>query len=152
MRVVRKKSGTNGARTLGLLVRGYRQALGMSQRELALKVGVQRASISFIENDRRRPSATLLHSIADVLDIEQDRLFLLARPEAKLAIRSCFGSPTIAKDAAWLSFTRDKALLARHDVKSAELCILSKIRIIGEVRHPRDLIYILTAIRRVLQS
>src|SRR5436305_6040878 len=117
MRVIRKKSGTKGARTLGLLLRGYRQALGMSQRELALKVGVQRVSISFIENDRRRPSATLLHSIADILDIKQDRLFLLARPEAKLAIRSCFGSRIIANDAAWLSFRRDRALLARHNVE-----------------------------------
>jgi transcriptional regulator with XRE-family HTH domain len=155
MRVVRisphKKSGAKGARTLGLLVRGYRQALGMNQTELALKVGIRRGSISLIENDRRPPSATLLHNIADILNIKPDRLFLLARPEAKLAMRTCFGSRT-ANDAAWLTFTRDSALLARHNVQSAELRVLSNIRIIGEVHHPRDFIYILTAIRQALQS
>ena len=123
MRVIRKKSGTKGARTLGLLLRGYRQALGMSQRELALKVGVQRVSISFIENDRRRPSATLLHSIADILDVKQDRLFLLARPEAKLAIRSCFGSRIIAHDAAWLS-----AAVARLNVAAAAKAVSAAAR------------------------
>ena len=156
MRVVRtsrhKKSEGKGESTLGLLVRGYREALGMSQTELALKVGIRRGSISLIENDRRRPSATLLRNIADILNIKPDRLFLLARPEAKLAIRRCFGSRTTANDAAWLTFTRDKALLARHNVQSAELRVLSKIRIIGEVYHPRDFIGILTAIRQTLQS
>lgn len=156
MRVVRtprhKKSDAKGARTLGLLVRGYRQALGMSQSDLALEVGVRRVSISLIENDRRRPSATLLHNIAHTLNIKPDRLFLLARPEAKLAITKCFWSHTAANDAAWLTFTRDRALLARYNVQSAELRVLSKIRIIGEVQHPRDFIYILTAIRQALQS
>src|SRR5579872_6284963 len=119
MRVVRtsrhKKFDAQGARTLGLLVRGYRQALGMSQTELAQKVGVRRLSISLIENDRRRPSATALHNIADILNVKPDRLFLLAGPEAKLAIGKCFGSRTTANKAAWLSFTRDRALLARHN-------------------------------------
>jgi putative transcriptional regulator len=147
-----KKSGAKAARPFGLLLRGYRQALGMSQTELALKVGVRRGSISLIENDRRRPSATLLHSIAAILDIKHDRLFLLAHPEAKFAVRRCFGSRTAANCTAWLTFTRDRALLARHNVQSAELNVLSKIRIIGEVHDPRDFIQILTAIRQALQS
>jgi transcriptional regulator with XRE-family HTH domain len=156
MRIVRtsryKKSDARGARTLGLLVRGNRQALGMSQTDLALKVGIRRGSLSLIEHDRRRPSATLLYNIADILNIKPERLFLLAGPEAKLAMRRCFGSRTTANEAAWLTFTRDKALLARHNVQSAELRLLSKIRIIGEVHDPRDFIYILTAIRQALQS
>jgi transcriptional regulator with XRE-family HTH domain len=124
----------------------------MSQTELALKVGVRRGSISLIENDRRRPSATLLHNIADILNIKPDRLFLLARPQAKLDIRKCFGSHTIANDAAWRPFIRDRDLLARHNVQSPELRVLRKIRIIGDVQHPRDFINILTAIRQALQS
>lgn len=113
---------------------------------------MQRGSISLIENGRRLPSATLLHNIADILDIKTESLFLLSRPEAKLLAGTGLGSHTSANNETWLAFTHDKDLLARYKVQPNELRILSKVRIIGKVQHPRDFIYILSVIRQALKS
>jgi len=136
----------------GLLVRGYRQALGLSQAELARRLGVERVSICLIENGRKRPSTTLLHHIADLLDVKTESLFLLSRPEAKLHAGARLGSRTSVNNETWLAFTHNKDLLARYNVQPNELRILSQVRIFGEVQHPRDFIFILRAIRQTLKS
>jgi putative transcriptional regulator len=140
------------ANGLGLLVRGYRQALGLSQAELARRLGVERVSISLIENGRKRPSTTLLHNIADLLDIKTESLFLLSRPEAKLHAGARLGSRTSVNKETWLAFTHDKDLLAHYNVRPNELRMLSEVRIFGGVQHPRDFIFILSVIRQTLKS
>ncbi len=146
-----KEGDSKGAKRLGLRLRGYRLALGLSQAELARRLGIRQASISLIEHGRRRPSATFLHRFADIFHIDEP-LFLLSLPEAKLTTGACLVSRASAHSAVWRAFTNDNALLARNNVQPNELRVLSKVRIIGEVRHPRDFIYILTAIRQALQS
>jgi len=145
------KSNSKGARTLGLVLRSYRQALGLSQSELARRVGVLRPSISLIETGRRRPSANLLHNLADILHVKAERLFLLSRPQSKLLTRKYLGSCTRTNKAIWRAFTRDNDLLARYHVQPHELRVLSKVRVIGELQHPRDFIVILTVIREALK-
>ena len=144
------KSDSKGARTPGLVLRSYRRALGLSQRELARRVGVPRPLISLIENGRRRASASLLHNIADILHIKAERLFLLSRPESKLPTGKYLGSCTRTNKAIWRAFTHDNDLLVRYHVQPNELRVLSKVRIIGELRHPRVFIVILTVIRETL--
>ena len=147
----RMKPDSKGARMPGLVLRSYRQAAGLSQRELARRVGVPWPLISLIENDRRRPSASLLHNIADILHIKAERLFLLSRSPSKLPTRKYLGSCTKTNKAIWRAFTHDNDLLARYQVQPNELRVLSKVRIMGELRHPRDFIVILTVIRETLK-
>ncbi len=49
--------------------------LGMTQIELAKKIGVGRMTISFWENGRTIPSYNILMSISKVLDIDFDTIF-----------------------------------------------------------------------------
>jgi transcriptional regulator with XRE-family HTH domain len=139
------------SKTLGLLVRRRRQVLGLSQAELARRLGVKPAYISVIEKDRRRPSLPLLQRMSDVLGIESQSLFLLSHPEAKLLLRARAQAGPLEGGHSWRSFSGDKALLARYNIKRLELEVLSQVRRLGEVRQPRDFLRILCAIRRALK-
>ena len=138
--------------TFGLLVREHRQALGISQAELARRLGVNPAYISIIENNLRRPSLSLLQRMSDVLGVEGQALFLLSHPEAKVLLRTPAPSPASNRDEAWRSFTGDKTLLARHNIKPQELKVLSQIKKLGEIQYSRDFVYILNAIRQALKA
>ena len=48
---------------------------GMTQDDLARRVGVRRETILFIENGKYVPSLKLAHDIAKVLEITIDELF-----------------------------------------------------------------------------
>ena len=138
--------------TLGLLVREQRHALGISQAELARRLGVQPAYICVIEKDLRRPSLSLLQRMSDVLGIESQTLFLLSHPEAKVLLHVPAPLPASKRDGAWRSFTEDKTLLARHNIRPQELKVLSQIKKLGEIQYSRDFVYILNAIRQALKA
>lgn len=57
-------------------IREYRARYEMTQEELALKVGVRRETISFLERGRYTPSLQLAHDVAKVLNATIDELFL----------------------------------------------------------------------------
>ena len=48
----------------------------MTQEELALKVGVRRETISFLERGRYTPSLQLAHDVAKVLNATIEELFI----------------------------------------------------------------------------
>jgi transcriptional regulator with XRE-family HTH domain len=140
-------------KTLGEVIRRQREALGLTQRELAAKFGVKASHVAYLENNRRRPSLGLLSRIADVLGLEKEMLFLLAHPEARSLIGDK-GEPEARRDRdqVWREFTRDKALLARHQVKPRELRILSQVNLLGRVAAPRHYLFILNAIRQAVED
>jgi|SRR6516225_1407882 transcriptional regulator with XRE-family HTH domain len=89
---------------LGEVVKGRREGLGLTQRSLALKLGVQASHVAFIEGGRRKPSLKLVARIADSLGLDRKNLLILAHPEAKAFLveakadmtrpqRSRFGCP-----------------------------------------------------------
>ena len=47
-----------------------REATGMEQKDVALKIGKTQACYSFIESGNRNPSTKLAQKIADVLDFD----------------------------------------------------------------------------------
>lgn len=47
----------------------------LSQVELAVEVGIDRAYLSEIENGRTNPSVNVLYALADALKIEIEKLF-----------------------------------------------------------------------------
>jgi transcriptional regulator with XRE-family HTH domain len=67
----------------GRLLRRRREAVNMTQRDLAHKLRVEASYIAFIESGRRRPSLRLVAKIADVIGLDRQRAFVLAYPEAQ---------------------------------------------------------------------
>jgi transcriptional regulator with XRE-family HTH domain len=140
-------------RTLGPVLKQHRRALGLSQLELAKRLGVEAGYISSMEADRRRPSLTLVRRLADILRIERETLFLLSHPEAKLLVgkRPSRQAPP-EEDRAWREFKANETLLARHNVKPEELALLSQVRRLGKIRDKRDFLQILNSIRQALED
>jgi transcriptional regulator with XRE-family HTH domain len=140
-------------KTLGQLLKRRREELALTQRELAVKLGVKASHVAYLENDRRRPSLGLLSRIGDVLGLPREALFLLAHPEARSLITSN-RPPAERKDRAeiWRDFARDKVLLARHQVKPRELRVLSQVNLLGRVSAPRHYLFILNAIRQAVDE
>jgi transcriptional regulator with XRE-family HTH domain len=105
-----------------------------------------------LEQGRRRPSLSLLNALADELGVDKERLFLLSYPEAKNLIKSRTGNQTTSnKRDAWQELLADKAVLARHNVTSKELRVLSHISLLGVLK-PRDYLFILNAIRQAIKQ
>jgi transcriptional regulator with XRE-family HTH domain len=138
---------------LGQVLRKRRHELGLTQRQLAARVGVKPAHIAYLEGDRRRPSLGLLSRIAAALGLEREELFALSHPEASLLLRPRRQAKTPAgKNAAWAEFTRDRTLLARNRIKPRELEILAKVNLLGKVSAPRNYLFILNAIRQAVDE
>ena len=71
---------------LGELLRARRGALGLTQRSLAQKLGVEASHIAFIETGRRKPSLKLIRRFADALGLDRQNVLILAHPKAKVLI------------------------------------------------------------------
>ena len=67
------------AETFGARIKRHRLAAGLTQRELADKVGVGVPHISKVEADREKPSDDLIIRLAGVFGVDADELFLTAR-------------------------------------------------------------------------
>jgi transcriptional regulator with XRE-family HTH domain len=135
------------------VLKDHRLGLGLTQLDVAKRLGVEPAYISAIELDRRRPSLPLVRRLADILGLQRETLFLLSHPEAKLLMgRDRRKLERSGKDQAWRDFKADEALLARHNVNPQELRILSHVRRLGKIRHPRDFLHILNTIRQALEE
>lgn len=140
-------------KTLGQVLKKQRETLGLTQRELAVKLSVKPSHVAYLEKDRRRPSLALLSRIANVLGLQKEQLFLLAHPEASSLINAQ-RSPAVRRDRdqVWRDFASDKALLARHQVKPREMKVLSQVNLLGKIAAPRHFLFILNAIRQAVEA
>lgn len=59
---------------LGKRVQRYRKKTGMSQEEVAHKVGISRAYMGYIEQGRNIPSLEVLEKVAKVLKVKLNEL------------------------------------------------------------------------------
>jgi transcriptional regulator with XRE-family HTH domain len=141
-------------KTLGQVLKAQREALSLTQRELALQLGVKPSHVAYLEKDRRRPSLGLVGRIANVLGLEKEPLFLLAHPEAGSLLNERREPAHINRDPdqVWRDFTGNKAMLARHQVKPNELKVLSQVNLLGKVAAPRQFLFILNAIRQAVDE
>lgn len=141
-------------KTLGQVLKNQRAILGLTQRELALKLDVKPSHVAYLEGDRRRPSLGLVGRIANVLGLEKEPLFLLAHPEASslLSDRREAALPNRNPDQVWRDFTGNKVMLARHQVKPDELKLLSQVNLLGKIAAPRHFFFILNAIRQAVEE
>jgi transcriptional regulator with XRE-family HTH domain len=70
----------------GLRIKEKREALGLSQKELAEKVGVTPSAINQYEAGSKNPSSEILKGIAIALSTETDYLFGIKEDEDEIAV------------------------------------------------------------------
>jgi transcriptional regulator with XRE-family HTH domain len=141
-------------KTLGPVLKKQREALGLTQRELARKLNVKPSHVAYLEKDRRRPSLTLLSRLAEVMGLQKEPLLLLAHPEASSLVDSSRREPAPHRDPdqVWRDFVGNKALLARHNVKPHEMKVLSQVNLLGKITAPRNFLFILNTIRQAIEE
>lgn len=64
----------------------YRNLLGLTQDELAMKLNISRQFISAIERGTKLPSIKLAFKISKILDIELEKLFFYTKDELQLIL------------------------------------------------------------------
>jgi len=139
--------------TLGQVLKQRREAYALTQRELARKLGVKASHIAYLENGRRRPSLSLLSRLADTLELNKQRLFLLTHPEAEGIIGARQEASSAKRtDNAWRKFAGNRGMLARHKVTDQELKVLQKVSMLGRVSAPSQFLFILNSIRQAVEE
>ena len=63
------------AKALGKRIQKARKSTGMTQEDVAYKIGISRAYMGYIEQGRYSPSLEVLEKIARVLKIKMSDLF-----------------------------------------------------------------------------
>ncbi len=80
-------------KTLGEFLKARREGLGLTQRSLAQKLGVEASHVAFIESGRRKPSLKLVGRIADTLGLDRQEVLLLAHPEVSVLLSRTESDP-----------------------------------------------------------
>jgi len=136
---------TSTARSFAKVVRERRRQLDLTQEEVAQRIRTSTPYIGHLESGKRHPSEKVVSKMADVLGLDHRELFLLANPSTQALL-----SAEPSGNSAWDQFRKDKGLLRTHNVSSKEIEVLARVALMGEVRSPRDFIYILNTIRQAL--
>ena len=131
------------------MVKHRRQTLGLSQRKLAEMLGVKGSHVAYLEMGRRSPSLALLKRLADVLQLDQWQLFLLAHPEAKsLLSSSTTPAPREDPTKGWRRLANTRALRGRYHITPREIQALKHLSLLGYVLTELEFLAVLTLIRR----
>ncbi|HKV55395.1 MAG TPA: helix-turn-helix transcriptional regulator [Candidatus Binataceae bacterium] len=137
---------------LGEFLKTRREALGLTQRALAQKLGVEASHVAFIESGRRKPSLKLVARIADTLGLDRQEVLVLAHPEAKALLTSSIIEPPKKTSPSWQRFIKDHSLLARYHVTKRELQALEQLSFLGAALSAKEFLAILTLIRDIPES
>jgi transcriptional regulator with XRE-family HTH domain len=134
---------------LGEFLKARREALGLTQRSLAQKLGVEASHVAFIESGRRKPSLKLVARIGDTLGLDRQDVLLLAHPEARVLLSRTESEPRKTPPLSWQRFTKNGALLARYHVTKRELQVLQHLSQLGTTISTKEFLAILTLIRDI---
>jgi transcriptional regulator with XRE-family HTH domain len=137
---------------LGEFLKARREALGLTQRALAQKLGVEASHVAFIESGRRKPSLKLVARIADTLGLDSQELLVLAHPEAKALLTTSQPESPKRTTVSWQRFIKDHALLARYHVTKRELQVLEHLSLLGTALSAKEFLAILTLIRDIPEA
>jgi len=137
---------------LGEFLKTRREALALTQRSLAQKLGVEASHVAFIESGRRKPSLKLVARVADTLGLDRQDLLVLAHPEAKALLTANQVESPKKTTPSWQRFIKDHALLARYHVTKRELQVLEHLSLLGTALTAKEFLAILTLIRDIPES
>jgi transcriptional regulator with XRE-family HTH domain len=110
---------------VAMAIRTLRQRSGLSQRQLALRMGVPRTYVSKIENQKATPTLSSLSRLAEALTVSVPELLNACSPSRQGEINELLSDPFIAELA---TFTKQLDPMQRT-------CVLAQIR--DMVAHPR---------------
>lgn len=134
-------------RSFGQVIRDRRRQLDLTQEEVARRIKTSTPYIGHLESGKRHPSDKILTRMAEVLGLDRRELFFLANPRALALLSQEIES---APDSAWDDFKNNEQLRRLHNILSDEMEILSRVALLGDVRSPRDFIYILNTMRHAV--
>ena len=129
------------------LLKGRREASGLTQGSLATMLGINAAYVSLIESGRRKPSLRLVARLADVLGLNRQEVLLLARPETSALLSQIQTEKRPKPSRSWQRFISNTALLARYRVSKHELQVLEYLSLLGTAISTKEFLVILTLIR-----
>ena len=127
----------------------WRERAGLSQRELAKILDVKASYISYIEQDKRKPSLSLLLEAASTIGIDAREAFLLVHPECESFVGP--SRKAVRKDA-WTIFSSNRKVLGRWRVTRPELRFLKRLKTLGNVTDPRSFLFVLNSVRQALEE
>lgn len=78
-------------------IRSLRQRGGMSQRQLALRMGVPRTYVSKIENEKATPTLSSLARLAEALNVSVPELLRNCTPSRDQEIKDLLADPFVAE-------------------------------------------------------
>ena len=137
---------------LGLLIKKQREIIRLTQRELAAELGVKASHVAYIEGGMRRPSLSLVRRLAETLGLNKEKLLLLSYPETRRLITVAPKPAVRDSEEVWQQFTSDRAIQSKHSITPAELKVLRQVLTLGRVAAPRNLLFVLNAIRQAVSD
>lgn len=125
MPVVETPASSRSEVQVAQAIRTLRQRSGLSQRQLALRMGVPRTYVSKIENEKATPTLSSLSRLADALTVSVPDLLNACTPSREDEINELLSDPFVAEMA---TFTKQLDGMQRTSV-------LAQIR--DMIAHPR---------------
>jgi transcriptional regulator with XRE-family HTH domain len=132
----------------GEVIRSRRRKLGLTQDEVASQIQTSKPYVAHLESGNRHPSDKTVAKLAQVLGLDGRELFLLANPHTEALLFYPEGQP--AEGSIWEKFQKDEDLQRLNGITPEEMEVLRRVSLLGQFRSPRDLIYVLNAIRHAL--
>jgi DNA-binding XRE family transcriptional regulator len=134
-------------RNFANVIRERRRQLDLTQEDLARRIKTSVPYIGHLEAAKRHPSENVIAKLANVLGLDLRELFFLANPATRVLISE---QPMSNRASAWDAFVTDEKLRETHNITDQELAVLAKVAMMGDVRSPRDFVFILNSIRQAL--
>lgn len=137
----------NKERNFGQVIRERRRQLDLTQEDVARRIKTSTPYVGHLESGKRHPSDKIVSRLAEVLGLDRRELFFLANPRAQALLTP---KEEATDNSAWEEFRHSEQTRRIHNISSEEMEMLSRVALMGEVRSPRDFVYILTTIRQAL--
>ncbi len=134
-------------RTFGQVIRERRRQLDLTQEEVAKRIKTSTPYVGHLESAKRHPSDKIVTRLAEVLGLDRRELFFLANPRAQALLSPEAESET---NSAWEDFRKNEQLRRIHQISGDEMEMLSRVALLGDVRSPRDFVYILNTVRHAV--
>ena len=133
-------------RNFGQVIRERRRQLDLTQEEVARRVKTSTPYVGHLESGKRHPSDKILTRLAEVLGLDRRELFFLANPRAQALL-----SPEVeTRRNRRGRFQEERTApprAQRHQQRDGDA---SRVALLGDVRSPRDFIYILNTVRHAV--
>ena len=134
-------------RNFGQIIRERRRQLDLTQEEVAHRIKTSTPYVGHLESGKRHPSDKIVTRLAEVLGLDRRDLFFLANPRAQALLSPETES---SPESAWEDFKKNEQLRRIHNISNDEMEMLSRVALLGDVRSPRDFIYILHTVRHAV--